>query len=122
MPRMPQVTTRELVRVLTSSSKIGTPALPLTLWHEGRQLAITSPIHVSKSERVPSGSESSGRSSNTPCPSVAIVMLHWGPEEVTKRCLQSLGRIAYPVASVILIDNTHTLSPSVTEWAHPLSL
>lgn len=71
---------------------------------------------------MPSGSESSGRRTNTPCPSVAIVMLHWGPEEVTKRCLQSLGRIAYPAASVILIDNTHTLSPSVTQWAHPLSL
>ena len=71
---------------------------------------------------MPSGSESSGRSTNTPCPSVVIVMLHWGPEEVTKRCLQSLGRIAYPAASVILIDNTHTLSSSVTEWAHPLSL
>jgi len=49
-------------------------------------------------------------------------MLHWGPEEVTKRCLQSLGRIAYPAASVILIDNTDTLSPSVREWAHPLPL
>ena len=71
---------------------------------------------------MPSGSESTGRSTNTPRPSVAIVMLHWGPEEVTKRCLQSLGRIAYPAASVILIDNAHTLSPSVTEWAHPLSL
>jgi len=71
---------------------------------------------------VQSGSESNGRNTNTPCPSVAVVMLHWGPEEVTKRCLQSLGRIAYPAASVILIDNTDTLSPSVTGWAHPLPL
>jgi hypothetical protein len=68
IPRLPQVTTRELVRFSTA----------------------------------------------TPCPSVAVVMLHWGLEEVTKRCLQSLGRIAYPIASVILIDNTDTLSPSVT--------
>ena len=60
--------------------------------------------------------------SDTPCPSVAVVMLHWGPEEVTKRCLESLGRIAYPAASVILIDNTGTLSPLVTGWAHPLPL
>ena len=71
---------------------------------------------------MPSGSESSERGTATPCPSVAVVMLHWGPEEVTKRCLQSLGRIAYPTASIILIDNTHTLPPSVTGWPHPLSL
>ena len=69
-----------------------------------------------------SASDPSGRSTTTPCPSVAVVMLHWGPEEVTKRCLQSLGRIAYPTASIILIDNTHTLPPSVTGWPHPLSL
>ena len=69
-----------------------------------------------------SGGEGGGRGTNRPCPRVAVVMLHWGPEEVTKRCLQSLGRIAYPAASVILIDNTDTLSSSVTEWAHPLPL
>ena len=69
-----------------------------------------------------SGSEGGGRGTNRPCPSVAVVMLHWGPEEVTKRCLQSLGRLAYPAASVILIDNTLTLSPSVTGWADPLPL
>lgn len=57
-----------------------------------------------------------------PSPTVAVIMLHWGSEEVTKRCLQSLGRIAYSAASVILIDNTGTLSPSATEWAHPLPL
>jgi GT2 family glycosyltransferase len=71
---------------------------------------------------VQSAGQTSGGRTSPACPSVAVVMLHWGSEEVTKRGLQSLGRIAYPAASVILIDNTDTLPASVTGWAHPLSL
>jgi len=46
MPRMPQVTTPELVGFLTSHVFVEDrhAGTPLPRWHEGRQLAIISPI------------------------------------------------------------------------------
>jgi predicted RNA binding protein YcfA (HicA-like mRNA interferase family) len=47
MPRMPQLTARELVRFLKSQGFVEDrqAGSHLTLWHESRQIAITIPIH-----------------------------------------------------------------------------
>jgi predicted RNA binding protein YcfA (HicA-like mRNA interferase family) len=47
MPRMPQVTARELVRFLKSQGFVEDreAGSHLTLWHEGAQIAITIPVH-----------------------------------------------------------------------------
>ena len=47
MPRMPQVTARELVSFLKSQgfAEDRRSGSHLTLWHEGRQLAVTVPVH-----------------------------------------------------------------------------
>jgi predicted RNA binding protein YcfA (HicA-like mRNA interferase family) len=48
MTRMPQVTARELVRFLKSQGFIEDrqSGSHLTLWHEGRQLSATVPMHT----------------------------------------------------------------------------
>lgn len=48
MTRMPQVTSRELVRFLKSQGFIEDRQLGrhLTLWHEERQVFVTVPIHT----------------------------------------------------------------------------
>ena len=47
MPRMPQVTARELVNFLKSQGFVEDrqSGSHLTLWHEGRTIAITVPMH-----------------------------------------------------------------------------
>ncbi len=49
MTRMPQVTARELVRFLKSQGFVEDrqSGSHLTLWHEGRQVAVTVPMHTS---------------------------------------------------------------------------
>ncbi len=48
MPRMPQVTARELVRFLKSQGFIEDrqSGAHLTLWHEVRQVSVTIPMHT----------------------------------------------------------------------------
>jgi len=47
MTRMPQVTARELVQFLKAQGFVGDrqSGSHLTLWHEGRQVAVTVPVH-----------------------------------------------------------------------------
>lgn len=47
MSRMPQVTSRELVRFLKSQGFVEDrqSGSHLTLWHEGRNISITVPVH-----------------------------------------------------------------------------
>lgn len=49
MTRMPQVTARDLVRFLKSQGFIEDrqTGSHLTLWHEGRQVSVTVPMHTS---------------------------------------------------------------------------
>ncbi len=48
MPRMPQVTAQELVRFLKSQAFIADrqSGSHLTLWHQGRKVSVTIPIHT----------------------------------------------------------------------------
>ena len=48
MPRMPQVTAQELVRFLKSQAFIEDrqSGSHLTLWHQGRKVSVTIPIHT----------------------------------------------------------------------------
>jgi predicted RNA binding protein YcfA (HicA-like mRNA interferase family) len=48
MPRLPQLTARELVRFLKSQGFVEDrqTGSHLTLWHEGRQIAVTIPVHT----------------------------------------------------------------------------
>jgi predicted RNA binding protein YcfA (HicA-like mRNA interferase family) len=48
MPRMPQVTARELVRFLKSQgfAEDRQSGAHLTLWHEVRQVSVTVPMHT----------------------------------------------------------------------------
>ncbi len=48
MSRMPQVTARELVRFLKAQEFVEDhrSGSHLTLWHEGRNLAVTVPVHT----------------------------------------------------------------------------
>ena len=48
MPRMPQVTARELVRLLKSQDFIEDrqSGSHLTLWHEARRISVTIPMHI----------------------------------------------------------------------------
>ncbi len=39
-------------------------------------------------------------------PSVAVVVLHYGPLYVTLRCLRALDRVRYPGLRVVLVDNS----------------
>jgi GT2 family glycosyltransferase len=42
-------------------------------------------------------------------PHVAVVVLHWGPVEVTARCLRSLSGVSFPGrTTVVLIDNARS--------------
>lgn len=45
MPRMPQVTARELIRFLKSVEHRQSGS-HLTLWHDARKVAVTIPIHT----------------------------------------------------------------------------
>jgi predicted RNA binding protein YcfA (HicA-like mRNA interferase family) len=49
MPRLPQLTSRELIRFLKSQGFVEDrqSGSHLTLWHEGRWLSITVPVHTS---------------------------------------------------------------------------
>ena len=48
MPRMPQVTARELIRFLTSQGFVEDrqSGSHLTLWHEENKLSVTVPVHT----------------------------------------------------------------------------
>ena len=48
MPRMPQVTARELVRFLKSQGFVEDrqSGAHLTLWHEARKVSVTVPMHT----------------------------------------------------------------------------
>lgn len=48
MSRMPQVTAQQLVRFLKGQGfiEVRQSGSHLTLWHEGRQVAVTVPIHT----------------------------------------------------------------------------
>jgi len=48
MSRMPQVTARELIRFLKSQGFVEDrqAGSHLTLWHEGKRLSVTLPIHT----------------------------------------------------------------------------
>ena len=48
MPRLPQLTARELVRFLKSQGFVEDrqSGSHLTLWHQGRQVAVTIPLHT----------------------------------------------------------------------------
>jgi len=48
MPRMPQVTARELVQFLKSQgfAQDRQSGSHLTLWHEGRRVSVTLPVHT----------------------------------------------------------------------------
>lgn len=48
MTRLPQLTARELVRFLKSQGFVEDrqTGSPLTLWHEGRRIAATMPVHT----------------------------------------------------------------------------
>ena len=48
MPRMPQVTARELVQFLKSQgfAQDRRSGSHLTLWHEGRRVSVTLPVHT----------------------------------------------------------------------------
>ncbi|OLC17954.1 MAG: hypothetical protein AUH29_00350 [Candidatus Rokubacteria bacterium 13_1_40CM_69_27] len=48
MPRMPQITARELVRFLKSEgfSEDHQSGSHLTLWHEARRVSVTIPVHT----------------------------------------------------------------------------
>ena len=48
MPRMPQITARELVRFLKSQGFVEDrqSGAHLTLWHEARKVSVTVPIHT----------------------------------------------------------------------------
>jgi GT2 family glycosyltransferase len=53
-----------------------------------------------------------------PAPRVAIVILHWGPVDVTTRCLESLHHASFPgKKTVVLIDNAGTLDGSAAASA-----
>lgn len=47
-PRLPQLTARELIRFLKSQGFVEDrqSGSHLTLWHEGRKLAVTVPVHT----------------------------------------------------------------------------
>lgn len=53
---------------------------------------------------------------------VGVVVLHWGPIDVTRRCLQSLSQVHYPGTRIFLVDNALTLPPSAPGWAFPLQV
>jgi len=56
-------------------------------------------------------------------PHVAAVILHWGPVEVTARCLQSLRQASFPGRrTVFLIDNTCCLDRSLAGSVAPLEI
>ena len=48
MPRMPQVTARELIRFLKSQGFVEDrqSGSHLTLWHEAKKLSLTIPVHT----------------------------------------------------------------------------
>jgi predicted RNA binding protein YcfA (HicA-like mRNA interferase family) len=48
MPRLPQLTARELIAFLKSQGFVEDrqSGSHLTLWHEGRQLSVTVPVHT----------------------------------------------------------------------------
>ncbi len=48
MPRLPQLTARELVRFLSPRAFVEDrrTGSHLTLWHDGRQVAVTIPVHT----------------------------------------------------------------------------
>ena len=59
----------------------------------------------------------------TVAPHVAVVILHWGPPEVTARCLRSLTAAAWPGrVTVIVVDNTQALAEEVAASAGPLDV
>lgn len=54
-------------------------------------------------------------------PHVAVVILHWGAADITARCLRSLGAVAWPGRSTVLVvDNTTRLDDEVAARAAPL--
>ncbi len=56
-------------------------------------------------------------------PHVALVILHWGPVEVTARCLRSLAQVSSPGRMrVFLIDNTGRLDRSFAASLAPLAI
>jgi len=56
-------------------------------------------------------------------PHVALVILHWGPVEVTARCLRSLAQVSFPGRmTVFLIDNTGRLDRSFAASLAPLAI
>ncbi len=71
---------------------------------------------------MPAG-ETTRAGEGSPRPHVAAVILHWGPVEVTARCLQSLREASFPGRrTVILIDNTCCLDRSLAGSVAPLEI
>jgi hypothetical protein len=57
-----------------------------------------------------------GEGGDPPPDHVGIVILHWGAAEVTRRCLESLARVAYAPKTIFLVDNAQNLGSSVTDF------
>ena len=56
-------------------------------------------------------------------PHIAAIILHWGPVEVTARCLRSLARASFSGRQTIfLIDNTGRLDQSLAASVAPLEI
>ena len=56
-------------------------------------------------------------------PHVAAVVLHWGAEAITERCLASLGAAAWPGrGTVLVVDNMTGLDDAVAARAAPLDV
>lgn len=56
-------------------------------------------------------------------PHVAVIVLHWGPVELTVRCLESLSRDRFAgKRTVIVVDNAQSLDRSVTDRLDSLDI
>ena len=56
-------------------------------------------------------------------PHVAVVILHWGPMEVTARCLRSLSKMSFAGrCTVVLIDNAQSFDPGFAGGDSPFEI
>jgi len=67
--------------------------------------------------------ETKGEGGANSTPHVAVIILHWGPVEVTARCVHSLARVSFPGRTTLfLIDNTRCLNHSLAGSVAPLEI
>jgi GT2 family glycosyltransferase len=61
-----------------------------------------------------------GRTGSVPV--VGIVILHWGAQELTEACLESLRMAAYKAVRVFLVDNARSLDDAIADRSGPLAV